>query len=350
MSERTNDIVGLGLPGRLEHMLREKGLISIDDLCAWNAREIQSISGVGPKSLAHIIEALEGTGSHLAQDPLQPYVCARHGASAWDTRLSSFMLCDDCLSEFHNAFRGAAPQFDQRLFGGFCQNCNSEFDRLHLAQWLLCGTCDRVARSIGRGKAAETHMLQEFGRVMNGTGLMIEQVDTPVLRPLGAQNSPDNEAAIDFLIRDGENTLAGIELKTGRNHLGGWAPVGSKIGQFQLDHGDCDAMTVVAERDSILVYLLHAQVIDRVEPPTTRFEATGLWWIDPFSFSESYRSSRSRPRETKTAAYFSTDLFRPFEEFRVHVDSGALVRLIRRLRDEGPPALYPTDRATGADD
>lgn len=278
-------------------------------------------------------------GAALAEDPLAPYYCARHGAAAWDTRLCSFVLCDECIEQFRSAFQGTAPVFSEALFGGYCQNCNTEFDRLHLAQWLLCGTCERVARSIGRGVAAEDFVLDEFERVMSGTGLEIEQVDLPILRPL----SESVEAAIDFTISKEGTPLASIELKTGRNHLGGWATVGSKASQFQLDHGDCDAMTEVATREGVLVYLMHAQVIDRAVPPTTRFVGTGLWWIDPFSFSESYQSSRTRPRETKIAAYFAIDRFRPFDEFRDHYESGEFEALRQRIIKDGPPPLYPPE-------
>ena len=147
-------------------------------------------------------------------------------------------------------------------------------------------------------------------------------------------------ATIDFAIYNGEEKIAGIELKTGRSHLGGRAPVGSNMATFQLDHGDCDDITAVAEDERILVYLFHAQVIDRANPPTTRYEATGLWWIDPFNFSESYQTSRTRPRETKTAAYYSTDQFRPFEEFKDHWESGDMGRLRDRFGSDGQPRLY----------
>ncbi|MCH7901663.1 MAG: hypothetical protein IH818_12260, partial [Acidobacteria bacterium] len=269
MSDPTHDISDLDLPGGLERKLRGYGLESLETLATWNAREVLSIPGVGKKALAAVEQAMSEHGFLLAEDPVMPYVCVRHAAPAWDTRLSSFMLCDECLNEFRPAFKDAAPPFDEVLFEGYCQNCNAEFKSIHMAQWFLCGTCERVARSIGRGIAAEAYVLNEFRRVMDGTGLSIEQVDRPVLRPF---NAPDTGATIDFLLRRGTEVLAGVELKTGRNHLGGWAPVGAKIGQFQLDHGDCDAITAVAERERILVYLMHAQVIDRAAPPTTRFE------------------------------------------------------------------------------
>jgi len=51
-------------------------------------------------------------------------------------------------------------------------------------------------------------------------------------------------------------------------------------------------------------------------------------------------SSRTRPRETKTAAYYSTDRFRPFEEFEEHWRSGKMASVQRRFEEHGLPSLY----------
>ena len=204
----------------------------------------------------------------------------------------------------------------------------------------MCGNCERVAQSIGRSVAPEQFVEAQFRDLFRGTNLRIVQLDRPVLRAHNSQVLATKIATIDFEVHDGNTRIAGIELKTGRNHLGGWAPVGSKMNTFQLDHGDCDDITAVARHEGIPVYLFHAQVIDRATPPTTRCVATGLWWIDLFSFSESYLRSRTRPRETKTAAYYSIDRFRPFKEFKEHWTSGEIARLQRRFAGEGPPPLY----------
>ncbi len=334
-------IEDLELGKAVSKRLREAGLRTAGDICAWNRRELGSIPGVGAKTIEKIAETLAEADLDLATDPLAPYECVREGRDAWDVKLSTFFLCESCVNEWTSGpFRGHAPLYDSAALAGTCQNCNEEHDALHIAQWLLCGNCDRVARSIGRSVAAEAYVASVFDELFHDTPLTIVPLDVPILRAHDAQVLERKVASIDFAIYEGQYQIAGIELKTGRNHLGGWAPVGSRIGTFQLDHGDCDDISAVASAENILVYLFHAQVIDRVNAPTTRFEATGLWWIDPFAFSASYQSSRTRPRETKTAAYYSIDGFRPFDEFRGHWESGELANLRQRFDSEGQPPLH----------
>lgn len=334
-------IESLGLGASVARRLREAGVTTLSELERWNRRELGAIRGIGTKTVDRIEQAAGEADIRLSADPFAPYGCVREGRDAWDVRLCSFLLCDDCVADWtKDAFRFNGPLYDKALLSGTCQNCNRMFSQLRLAQWLLCGNCERVARSIGRSVAAEEYVADRFEALFRETSLRIVPLDRPVLRAHYAQLLQTKTATIDFAIFDGDEKIAGIELKTGRNHLGGWAPVGSPIRTFQLDHGDCDDITAVAEAERILVYLFHAQVIDRAEPPTTRYQATGLWWIDPFSFSESYQTSRTRPRETKTAGYFSTDRFRPFEEFREHWESGDMLRLRDRLSSDGQPRLY----------
>ncbi len=230
--------------------------------------------------------------------------------------------------------------FDASVLSGSCQNCTRVASDLHLAQWLLCGNCERVARSIGRSIAAEKYVAARFEEAFRQSLLELEQLDRPALRAHDAQVLERKTPSMDFMILEEGTPIAGIELKTGRSHLGGWAPVGAKMATFQLDHGDCDDISEVANAERIVVYLFHAQVIDRAEPPTTRFEAVGLWWIDPFSFSDSYQTSRTRPRETKTAAYYLTDQFRPFEEFEEHWRTGEMASVRQRFDQHGQPPLY----------
>ena len=335
-------IESLGLGESVARRLHEAGVTTLSELARWNRREVGAIRGIGPSTLDKIEQAASEVGIGLAADPLAPYQCVREGRDAWDVRLCSFFLCDSCVADWtKDAFRLHGPLYDEALLSGTCQNCNRDFEELRIAQWLLCGNCERVARSIGRSVAAEEYVENRFEELFRGTSLRIVQLDEPVLRAHYARMLVTKTAAIDFAVCDGDEKIAGIELKTGRNHLGGWAPVGSKIATFQLDHGDCDDITSVAEAEGILVYLFHAQVIDRAEPPTTRYQATGLWWIDPFGFSNSYQTSRTRSRETKTAAYYSTDGFRPFDEFREHWESGGMARLRARVVSEGQPPLYP---------
>ena len=335
------DIETLNLGNALTKRLSDAGVSTVGDLADWNRRELSSIPKVGPKTLDKIEIAASEAGVTLAVDPLAPYECVREGRKAWDVRLCSFHLCSECVENWTaGPFRSSTPLFDTTMLSGNCQNCTRFFEDLHLAQWLLCGNCERVARSIGRSVAAELYVTERFNELFDDTDLRLVQLDQPILRAHDAQVLEKKTASIDFAIYEKNEKIAGIELKTGRSHLGGWAPVGAKMGTFQLDHGDCDDITAVANSEEILVYLFHAQVIDRAEPPTTKFKATGLWWIDPFNFSQSYESSRTRPRETKTAAYYSVGRFRAFQEFKHHWESGELGDVRTRFLTQGQPPLY----------
>ena len=334
-------VQSLGLIRALARRLEGAGIASAEELASWNRRELMSIPGVGSRSLDRIEEALEEVGLALADDPLSPYECVREGRAAWDVRLCSFHLCESCVAEWTaGAFRGEPPAFDAVVLSGSCQNCTQVVSDPHLAQWLLCGNCERVARSIGRSIAAEKYVAARFEALFKDSLLELEQLDQPALRAHDAQVLERKTPTIDFMLYEEGTPVAGIELKTGRSHLGGWAPVGAKMATFQLDHGDCDDISEVANTEGVVVYLFHAQVIDRAEPPTTRFEAVGLWWIDPYTFSESYQTSRTRPRETKTAAYFSTGGFRPFTEFEEHWRSGEMATVRQRFEQQGLPPLY----------
>ncbi len=334
-------VKSLGLGKALERRLENAGFETVEELASWNRRELGSIPGIGPKSIDRLEEALGEVGLRLADDPLSPYECVREGRAAWDVRLCSFHLCERCVEEWtEGAFRGEPPLFDATVLSGSCQNCTQVASDLHLVQWLLCGNCERVAQSIGRSIAAEKYVAARFEEAFGQSLLELEQLDQPVLRAHDAQVLERKTPSIDFMIHEDGSPIAGIELKTGRSHLGGWAPVGARMATFQLDHGDCDDIRAVADMEQIVVYLFHAQVIDRAEPPTTRYEGVGLWWIDPFSFSESYQTSRTRPRETKIAAHFSTDRFRPFEELEEHWQSGEMVSVRQRFEERGLPPLY----------
>ena len=341
MVSSVSAIESLGLGKSLTRRLKAAEVTTLSELAELNRREIQAIHGIGEKTVDKIEQAADKVGIELADDPLAPYQCVREGRAAWDVGLRSFFLCKKCVTEWtERAFSSESPAYNKVLLSGTCQNCNRRCEHLRLAQWFLCGNCERVARSIGRSVTAEKYVANRFEELFRGTSLRIVELDPPVLRARDAQAPETKTATIDFAVYDGEQEIAGIELKTGRSHLGGWAPVGSKMNRFQLDHGDCDDIAAVAEARSILVYLFHAQVIDRAEPPTTRFVATGLWWIDPYSFRESWERSGTRPREIKIAAYYRTDLFSPFSDFREHWESDAMERLRDRFDLEGQPQLY----------
>jgi len=165
--------------------------------------------------------------------------------------------------------------------------------------------------------------------------------DPPELRPYSHAQTEPKIARVDFACTDTASAvdIFGIELKTGRSHIRGTG-VGSKMQQFQLDHSDCDDILSVVLNKRFPVYLVHAQVIDRADPPTTYFVAVGLWWTDMFSMKPHHEASRKRPRETRIAAYYDTSMFREMSSFVEHLKSGGSIELAERLRAEGIPELY----------
>ncbi len=340
------DLSQLDLSRRVRNILAQNGIEDLDALLKHNERELLALPRFGWGCLNEIRSALDSAGiGSLAVDPYASYVCARHGEAAWDTSLSNLFLCDDCAAEWQaTPFAGTEPEYVGDSVDGFCLNCNVKRPDVRLRQWFLCGTCERVAKSIGRSVVAERFVTEKWVELVAPTapGLSLHSVDQPRLyrRERGASTS--KIAEIDFVANDSERDVDvfGFELKTGKSHISGTAPVGARMGQFQLDASDCDDITAVMERRGIVVYLLHVQVIDRAHPPTVEYKAIDGWWTDVFRMNENFRHVHRRTREARDAAYFDTAMFEPLNTFAEHVKSGAHERLLARMENEGVPALY----------
>jgi hypothetical protein len=340
-----DDLEGLGLPSRVVRILNANGIERSPELIALNERELLALPGFGPGALGTVRQALAAAGVALSVDPYGSYVCARHGDPAWDTSLANLFLCDDCADLWRaEAFADAAPEYVGQTVDGYCLNCNLRRPDCRLRQWLLCGTCERVARSIGRSVVAERFVAERWRESVepHAADLELLSTDVPTLRRRDRDTTAAKRSEIDFAARD-RNTgevAFGFELKTGKSHISGIAQVGARMGQFQLDTSDCEDITTVIELEGIPVYLLHVQVIDRAFPPTLQYVALGAWWTDVFRMNEHFRHVQRRPRETRDAAYFDTAMFEDFHTFGAHVTSGAAERLAERLRDEDIPTLY----------
>ena len=302
----------LGLPRALLQRLNAVGITTVGKLAALNRRELRDIQGIGPGAVQRIEAALGTMELRLADDPWGPYTCARHGEPSWDTKLATMYLCNPCSQKFTaQAFAGTQPAFEGERVKGYCLHCNQRRD-VRLRQWFLCGVCERVVRSIGRSVVADQFVLDWWKReaAERVPGLRLSLVDEPELRSHDRRSVRERISAIDFICEDASRKyLFGIELKAGRSYIRGRS-IGTKMNEFQLDHGDVDdILAVVAREGNLPVYLFHAQVMDRAEPPTVRFVGLGLWWTDLFSMSEQYLGSRRRPLETKMAAYYNTGMF-----------------------------------------
>lgn len=341
------DLDDLGLSSRALRVLHAAGIKDVETLIQHNERELLALAGLGWGTMTEVYAALEAAGFELAEDPFAAYVCARHGGRSWDTNLANLFLCDDCAAEWiAGAFDGQPAAYVAPAAGGYCLNCNVNRTDVALRQWFLCGTCERVAGSIGRSVVAERFVADQWHELVvpHAPTLLLEGTDAPILRRRGKDDSKTKHAEIDFVARDDqEEPEFGFELKTGKNHISGVAAVGAAMGQFQLDTSDCDDITAVMAREGIPVYLLHVQVIDRAHPPTVEYRAVAGWWTDPFRMNENFNHVRRRPRETRDAAYFSVDMFQPLSTLAEHIGNDGPARLAERIENEGIPQLYWRD-------
>lgn len=326
-------------------LLARNGILTARDLLALNPRELLGLPGLGRGALRELETALSRQGVQLAKDPYAKYECARHGEATWDTALSSLLLCDDCATTWQEeAFGGKEPEWVSSPVGGYCLNCNIEREDVAFRQWLLCATCERVARSIGRSVVAERFIMDQWNEVIAPVAPDLELISTDVPRLL--RRDPETQRAKrvepDFVASSrssGERALA-FELKTGKSYIAGATAAGARMGQFQLDTSDCDDIVEVMRRERLPVYLLHVQVIDRAQPPTVRYVALAAWWTDVFSVAEHFQRVQRRPRETRAAAYFDIRMFRGFPALAEHLDAGEHTRIAARLGKEGIPKLY----------
>jgi hypothetical protein len=316
-------------------------VVNVEQLLALNERQLRLLPGIGPSTVWHIVSVLEEAGLSLAVDPYAAYECARHSEVARDAELRAYFLCNSCRDAYaHRAFGDRRPEWVSReQIDGYCGHCN-EFREVRLSQWFLCGTCDRVVRSIGRGIASAKFVESEWADKFRETPeLSLREIDPVELRPRGQRSDADRVATADFVANyvSGEVAL-GIELKSGRSALAGGG-IGSPMSQFQLDTTDCDDMTAAAVALNAPIFLLHAQVIGRAHAPTERYVGVGLWFARPWDMLQHCESVRRRPRETRDAAYFKTAMFRPFTEFPAYVKNQFPSDLESMQRD-GFPVLY----------
>lgn len=337
------DLRDLDLPRRVVGVLEAHGIDTVAKLVELNERELSALPRFGKHSLSALLDSLAARGILLAVDPWAPSECARDGRLAWDVTLTTFFLCDECASQFtERAFAGRGPEFVGGSMEGRCSHCNLVRE-LRIRQWSLCAWCDRVLRSIGRSVASARFVMETWADHVQPQvpSVSLREIDPARLQRLDAATKAAKVASADF---EGTDTKTGellfaIELKTGRSRLDG-ETIGAPMKTFQLDQGDCDDITAVAVRDRVPVYLVHAQLIDRVEPPTVRYAPVALWWTDPFAMRDNFIESKQRPREAKIAAYYKTTMFRRVPELIAHLKDDGPRKLRERIANEGLPDLY----------
>lgn len=331
---------GVELGQAVERKLAAVGITVLDDLVALNERELLSLPGIGPGTVVRIVEALEAAGRFLAIDPYAAYVCARHSEPARDAELRGYLLCETCRDDYaHLAFGDRDPEWtSSEKIEGFCGHCN-ELKTVRLTQWFLCGTCDRVTRSIGRGIASAKFVESTWAAAFRHRAYVLEETDPVQLRPRGRRSDPSRVSTADFVATGPDGNVAlGLELKSGRSALPGGG-IGNPMAQFQLDTTDCDDITAAVGEIDAPVFLVHAQVIGRAHAPTERYEGVGLWYARPWDLLPNLEAVRRRPRETRDAAYFKTTAFRPFSDFTRYVDEEFALDLLE-MQEFGFPTLY----------
>lgn len=274
--------------------------------------------------------------SKYATLPYDIYVCARHDAARKDAALVTFYLCDACTDAFtKRAFNGTAAEFEDPRFNGYCAHCNQQLPDVSLRQWYLCGVCERVARSMGRGRVSAQHVLDWWEKNITPMApqLVLEQTDPIELRPTGT--GADQPAMADFTATDTESQVEvlTIELKTGRSAING-------MSAFQLDTTDCDDILTVVREKLIPGYVFHAMVVEQFNPPTSHFKGVGLWWTDIFRMTEAFQSVRRRQVEQRYAAFFKRTCFDSMASFIEEIKERDYQRFAERLRAEGVPAMY----------
>ncbi len=346
---RSVNLGELELPARVVTALARHDIITVQNVIQNNPRELLALEGFGAKSLSLLEAALSDAGYELAVDPYATYECAREGVPRGDAGLASVFLCESCAALWQDEpFAGTEPAFVGERISGYCMNCNVNRVDLHLFQWFLCGNCERVARSIGRSVVAAKSVVAAWDVHIAGRlpEIALRDIDTPRLFRRTPETIQDKVASVDFVAVD-EATgtpILGLELKTGKGYIGRHG-IGSPISEFQLDTSDCDDILTVVAREHIPVYLLHAQVIDRAAPPTVRYAALGLWWTDLFGMEQHFDRVQKRPRETRMAAYYDTDMFHDVPDLVHHLTSGGLEEIRRGLAERGWTAeLYRDEK------
>lgn len=263
--------------------------------------------------------------------------CVRHSVPRKDVRLRNCFLCDNCAEKWAvEAFAGNHSLWNSDPISGFCLLCNLHTE-VRLRTWFLCDICWRVAGSIGRNHVAEKAIVEWWRQNIetNHPHLIIEQNDEAALRPR-RPDAVSGQAEVDFVIRDKRTRkiVLAIENKTGRSAI-------SEMSAFQLDVSDCDCILHAVRKHKVPVYLIHAQVLERWDPPTVGFETIGLWWTDIYQLAANFRDVRMRRDENRGAAYFRKSAFHEMSELppALFDDKGNLA-LVARYAKEGVPSLY----------
>lgn len=230
------------------------------------------------------------------------------------------------------------PESPGLTVGGYCALCNLRHANVAFLQWYLCANCERVVRSYSVGSVAVGAVKNWWATKVQPHESTLELVETdPIFLAPYDQESRGAEAALpDFTVRNKANGADEfpIELKTGRSSI-------KEMRAFQLDTSDCDEIVGFTQRLGLPAYVIHAQVREAFDPPTSYFECIGLWWSDIFSMAQRFqRLVKRRIDHGKTAAFFDREAFRDIQTLVDHVKQRDYRAQQDKLREVGIPVLY----------
>lgn len=265
------------------------------------------------------------------------YTCVRHQKPRKDVGIVTLPLCEDCAKGLiKGGFNSAQPVYEGAPLNGWCCQCNLKKPNVKFRQWYLCGICERVTRSIGRGKVASSYLQNWWNENIAKLTepIVLVETDAPILRSYGS-NKGEESVNPDFIgfDKDINRELLTIELKAGRSPISG-------MSQFQLDTTDCDDILTVVKGKELPALVVHVQVVEQYDPPTSYFKGVGIWWTDIFRMAKAFKSCRRRQTEQRFAAYFDRKCFEPIYTLPDFISSDGLKNLKEMMEKDGIPELY----------
>ena len=320
------------LSKRIVRVLASHNINTIAELLAYKKREISDLKGIGNSALQEIIELVNSLNLDFAPDPFAAYNCFRHNSPHWDAKSRLFFLCDDCLPNFQKAMNNNKPICQLSKIEGTCNQCNRHLLNINPTWWILCEVCDRVSNSIGRGVESQRYAHERTKNLLSESRpesvISVDSLDIPVLNAVATQNDENDEGdeqdniSPDLLIKENDEVLFYIEVKTGQSSIGKTS-IGPNMNRFQLDHQDIDSILECIRTLEKPVFVYHVQCINRTDGATNRHEPVDCWWATTNSLRDNYLESKTRPRETKTAAYFNINAFRKMEDLPDYLSSAS---------------------------
>ena len=263
--------------------------------------------------------------------------CARCNTERLDTELSTFYLCNECVSRLtQQALHGTDPVLRTFEIPSYCGLCNKQ-ESLSLTQWFLCPYCARLVNSYRLGRVSQAFASSEWVSTVQPhvPKILLDPVDVIELRPYqraGRRRALATE--LDFIGREDGAALFWVELKTGQRSI-------ADLATFQLDQSDCDDILNVIRQTGLPAYVFHVHLGKEYHPPSNRILTHGVWWTDVYAMTEAFLQMERRQRNGgKLAAHFSRECFQPLASLGPALSESHHLAILARLQKQGPPEMY----------